>query len=308
MKSFIAAFLSLWLAVSPVYAGSMALLGVGGPSAAAPTYIGAGDVVSGAAAFWGLQAYNSSMRGTQAVNVCNSTGGVDVGCADLITSATTGQLVSATISGITCPGANCTVKIIYDQSGATNCSGSPCDASQSTISSRPTLVASCIGSLPCMQCSGSQILVSPTPTTISQPLTTTGVGERTAVSGYAPWYGDANENVEFGNASISDAGYMSAGTFIQNNSPPFSDNNFHAVQAVFNGISSSFNFDGGTLTSGDASAGSASSAHNICGDGNVGDKYLIGNIAEIGIWPIGFTSTQINNMNTNQHSAARWNF
>jgi hypothetical protein len=84
------------------------------PPAAA--YKGPDDVTTWQA-FWSLRAYSAATRGTKLANVCNSTGGVDVGCADMLSDAVTGNLVSATISGITCPGANCTVKTLYDQVG-----------------------------------------------------------------------------------------------------------------------------------------------------------------------------------------------
>jgi hypothetical protein len=93
-------------------------------------YTGPGDIVSGATAWWGIRAYKTAGLGTKVANICNSTGGTDVGCADFNSNATTGIIESKTVSGITCPGANCTVKILYDQSGALSCSSAACDASQ----------------------------------------------------------------------------------------------------------------------------------------------------------------------------------
>src|SRR5216683_1726730 len=250
------------------------------PSGVQP-FTGAGDVVGGAAAWWGLQSYNATTRGTKAVNACNSTGGVDVGCADLLTNSSTGLLVAATVSGITCPGANCTVKIAYDQSGANNCSGSPCDASQATVANRPTLAASCIGSLPCMQCNGtSQILAS------------------------AAFYGISSANVATGFSNGSGVTFMIGSSLA--NGTEASEGSPHAIQSVFAGASSVSAVDG-TSTTVNAGVASIASAHNICNSVS-GGWFLPGSIAEVGVWPIGFNATQIGNMNTNQHSSARWNF
>ena len=112
------------------------------PSPGGTPYTGPGDVASGFVTFWSnSRAYSSAKRGSAIINVCNSTGGTDVGCADMVTSATTGILVPATISGISCPGANCTVKTYYDQVGSNNCT-------QATIANRLTLTASQFGSIP----------------------------------------------------------------------------------------------------------------------------------------------------------------
>jgi hypothetical protein len=65
-------------------------------------------------------AWTSASRGNKLYNICNSTGGTDVGCADIFSSATTGLTVPATVGGITCPAASvtvCTVKTWYDGTG-----------------------------------------------------------------------------------------------------------------------------------------------------------------------------------------------
>lgn len=132
----------LALALSLLLTSAQAQVGLPfpGPGAViASNYIGLGDVISGAQAYWGLRAYSSATRGNRFANVCNSTGGVDIGCADMFTSATTGAVVPATISLIACPGANCTVKTLYDQSQANACLSTACDITQATVANRPTL-------------------------------------------------------------------------------------------------------------------------------------------------------------------------
>jgi hypothetical protein len=157
---FIALAVTVGVSVSS-FGGSMGLLGVGGASSA-PTYQGPGDFLTYSAAY-GLRAFSAATRGNKLINVCNSTGGVDVGCGDLVSNAVTGTLVSATVSGITCPGANCTIKTFYDLTGNGN------DATQSTVASRHTLPAfgTCTvisASVACAVSQGNRYLTSTTPT------------------------------------------------------------------------------------------------------------------------------------------------
>lgn len=102
-------------------------------------YTGPGDTQT--FAHWiGLRAYNSADRGNALVNVCNSTGGVDVQCQDFV-SSTTGALVIATIGGVSCSTAPCTIKTWYDRIGSNNCT-------EATIANRATLAVSYQHSLP----------------------------------------------------------------------------------------------------------------------------------------------------------------
>src|ERR1039458_204497 len=107
-----------WLALVCV-ANAQALLLHAGQSpkvaVSCSSYIGPGDIVSWKS-YWSLRSYSCVTRGNKLVNVCNSTGGIDVGCADISSDPTTGALVSATIALITCPGTNCTIKTFYDVS------------------------------------------------------------------------------------------------------------------------------------------------------------------------------------------------
>jgi hypothetical protein len=122
--------------LSQTHAGGVA--GGGGPP---PAFVGAGDIRSFTAWWSNSRAYSLATRGNPLINVCNSTGGTDVGCADMVTNATTGVLTPATISGISCPGANCTVRTYYDQTGGGN------NCTQATIANRNVLTASQFGSI-----------------------------------------------------------------------------------------------------------------------------------------------------------------
>jgi hypothetical protein len=123
---------------APGFCGSYPLSTAGCTSAS--TYIGPGD--KQAYAIWaGVRAYSHATCGKPALNVCDSTGGSDVSCADLVTDTTTGLIVAKAMpppSSITCGAVhnpNCTVKIIYDQTGNNACGG-PCNATQNTVANR----------------------------------------------------------------------------------------------------------------------------------------------------------------------------
>lgn len=260
-------------------------------------FTGMADIVPSPFACWSLRACSAATRGTKALNVCNV---ADVACADLLTDGTTGSLVIPTIGGSSCSIVSCTIKTAYDQSGAANCTPA-CDVTQATIASRPTLVVSCVGGLPCMACSGTQFLVSPASAGIVQTFSASAVAKRTGnTSAFSDIIGiDNGGNAQFlfnnsANQVILYAGTLTAGVTA-------ADNAFHAFQGIYAGAASAIYLDGSSTTG--LNAGTANgSAMSLC----TGTNSLTGNIAEAGLWPVGFNGTQQANMNTNQHSY--WGF
>lgn len=154
IRTFIAAILIATAWLVPAHAGSNLLLGAGKVgSGGGGGYIGPLDVSgvnTNIVACYSLRACSSALRGTKTVEVCNNTGGVEVACADLLSDATTGELVPQTIGGIQCPGtggSNCKVRTWYDQTNGTSCGGSNCHLKNvsDTIANRPTILASSFG-------------------------------------------------------------------------------------------------------------------------------------------------------------------
>jgi len=95
--------------------------------------------------------------GAAVMNVCNITG-AQTGCTDILSDATTGEMVPTNVGGITCPGnANCAVKKWYDQNASGVCGGS-CDLVEGFTSgsgSGNLLVANCNSSgKPCVRVVG----------------------------------------------------------------------------------------------------------------------------------------------------------
>jgi hypothetical protein len=305
--------LSLLIAASPISAGQMTLLGAGkATTAVPPTFTGAGDLsLTGIQAYWGLRAFTSATRGNKLINACNSTGGVDVGCGDMFSDATTGILVSATISGITCPGANCTVKTIYDNSGQTFCTPGACDLTQATVSQRPTLGISGLNSLPCMQfTAGSNTFLanSVNYNTVqagaitAQPFTVSYVAVRTSGVAYMDAFA-SGAGVQAGFDTTANKVFVYAGSNLP--TATATDGVFHAVQTIWNGASSVLYVDGSSTTTA-STPGTNSLGITLSIGGS--SSLLTGCVAEVSLWNAAFSGANNSTMNTNQHSTSGWNF
>lgn len=266
--------------------------------AAGSAYTGPGDINGAAVAWYGLRAFNAAKRGTKVANVCNSTGGVDVGCADLLSDVTTGALVPATVSGITCPGANCTVKTLYDQAG-TNCSGTTaCDVTQATVANRPTLTTAAI------TCNGSsQRLLGSTNLTQAQPFSVSYVAKRTTfASTFANVIAFGNLNVQIGYADTTGNAFLYGGSVAYATA---AENTMHAVQGLMNQSTSAMYIDGTNTAGLSVSVDSPSATPTIICSSNSPDNWLNGQILETGIWGGNVTANN-SAMNSNQHTF--WGF
>lgn len=275
-------------------------------------FVGAGDLTITATvqAYWGLRAWTSATRGNKLINACNSTGGTDVGCGDMFSDATTGILASATIGGITCPGANCTVKTIYDISGQTNCSSAVCDLTQATVANRPTLGISGVNSRPCMQftAASSQSLVNSTnfaPVSATQPFTVSYVADRTGATGAIGNVIESGASIQIGFFSSANTIFEYAGGSVASLGS-VTDSTFHAVQNILNGASSVIYVDGSS-NSVSAGANPWGSILTMGGSAGTGNK-LTACVTEVSIWHGGFSSGDNSTVNANQHGSSGWNF
>src|SRR6266436_5012205 len=130
--------LTALLLLVPVPAAAQSMMTGVDRADAGATYVGPGNVISGAVTFWGLRAYSASYASGlgKIANICTP---LDAVCAD-VSSDVNGNFNLAAVGSLTCNNSVsiCTVKTFYDQVG-TACSG-PCDMTQATIANRPTLV------------------------------------------------------------------------------------------------------------------------------------------------------------------------
>lgn len=274
--------------------------GIFGHSTAA-SYTGPGDVRTSAMAFWAFRAYSAAQAAAlvKSVQLCTAS---DALCTDIrVTSA--GGLNASDITASGCGSINtCTIKILYDQSGANNCAG-PCDLSQTIIASRLTFTNNAIGSLPCMADAGAGSLVNTTnfAGTLTQPFTVSMVAERTAAF--------TSFNAAFGSGTGARHGFSNSANTILNfegsiATASASDSVFHAVQNTANGASSVIYVDGSssTVSSGSNTLTTSLGVGIAPGTSNV----LNGNVCEVGLWTGAFSGGDNASMNSNQHTY--WGF
>jgi hypothetical protein len=260
-------------------------------------YIGPGNVIASAKTWYGLRAYSSATRGNALVNACNSTGGTDVGCGDLFSDATTGALVAATIGGITCPGANCTIKTWYDQTAGGNCTGS-CNLTQATVINRPSLVASCIGSLPCARfvAGNSDAMATAGIFAQAQPLTVSTVAfAPSAVAGIL-WANTGSFNIQATAWASTTTLRQYAGTIADN---AIANNTSFIFASVFDDAGSGSN----------QYIDAVSHAASVGTNGFTGATLLIGGVGlspstldvfETGLWGSNIGSSSVTNLCHNQ--------
>lgn len=275
-----------------VVKGQVPMTGAGlGAPIAGSSYIGPGDVVSGAVAWWGLRAYSAAKTGTKIANVCNSG---DANCAD-INSLSNGNFDVTTAQGspLNCGGAGgtCTIKTLYDQSGNTNCSAAACDVTNATAANRPTLVFNCINtSLPCMNFvrASSQVLTNSAgissqtqPNTFSYVALSPDNLNTYAVAG-------TGTSTTIGASSTNNLVYEYSGS--ANFTATAAQNQTHSIQNIMNGASSELYIDGtGTTPGTNPGTTAASGAINIGSDGF--SDLMTGKIEEVGPWNQDFSAS-----------------
>lgn len=278
--------------------------GKGAPGGGA-AYSGPGDVVSGAKVWYGLRAYSLATTGNNAIDLIRSsdsatcTGVKTLSNGNLDVSVSTAYCsTSQTVTNF-CNGDTCKATKIYDQTAAGNCGGS-CDMSFGS-GNRPVFLVSCVNSLPCMQASGSDFGLVTGFGTFAQPNTFSMVAKRTgSFTSFGAIVGTNNESVYFSNST--NTWVMGGGG--NNLTATASDSNWHAAQAIYNGVSSDFYIDGSSTTGDSGSANASGSI--ILFDDNFGTLMPAGQVVEAGMWNSAFDSTQKSNMNSNQHSY--WGF
>lgn len=304
MRRLIATALAALLAVAGPSSAQMLLTGAGGTKkiAAGAAYVGPGDVVSGAWFWGGLRAYNAAY----ATSLGNAVDLEDQSFGNPITIKVlaNGKLDVASISAWVTAHSVTTINItqLYDQSGNgrnLTQAGTRC----------PTLVLGGLGSLPVINFNPSsitQLFVGPS-VTLSQPFTMTGVAQTSISSSDAYIIGNNARNVflEF-SYHATQLLLLYAGTELPTANST-TDTNWHANFGVLNGASSTVQFD---TTAAPGAAGAGGFAAETFGVGGSpafgGGQGLTGNMTEAGIWSSALTSTNLTNLNSNQHTY--WGF
>lgn len=273
--------------------------------AASGSFTGPGDVISGAAVGYSFRAWASAVRGNNVVQVCNSG---DAACVNMVSHATTGDLVITTVGGTDCSVSTCTVKTLYDQSGALRCSGAACDAAQATEALRPIFKTSCSGSKPCMQCTASSsqrlISASQSASAIANTFTVMFGGQRNgAFTSLGTMMGAAGGNMQLGYNSATNQAFIFNGSTVVPGTA--SDSVYHSIAGLYTGSASAAVYvDGSSVATGNAGGSSISGAFGVCNESASGNL-ATGFFLEGGVWS-GNQSASLGTLSTNQHSY--WGF
>jgi hypothetical protein len=296
--------------VSPVSAqlgGGLMFPGPGhGVSSGGGSYTGPGDIVSGASAWWGLRAYSAAYAtalGNIADIVDTATGGSlctmkakATGDADLTSLSCVGGTVSVTTFCTVTHAAGCSVAKLYDQTG------NGFFLTNSTLSKMPTLVLGSVSGLasnrPSMvfASASTQNLTSPLQLATPQPMTLTGVANRSGTSAGAIVASDTSNNAELRLDTAGTILIYSGGTPASQSE---TDGAWHSFAGVFTttGAASFVNVDGssGTGASVGTNGYSAGTSHARMGNNAFGST-MNGNVQEGGVWPSALSGTQISNL------------
>jgi hypothetical protein len=279
------------------------LLGVEGKwtkTSRSASFTGPADIYTDATVCYSVRACSAALRGTNAMNVCNVTGGIEVACANFPTDATTGDLVIGTlIGGVTCAslGSNCAVKILYNQLGGTPCASSTaCNLTNASTPLLPVLNTNCVNGKPCLVCTtaaNTELDTSQNINTVNQAFTISDVSIRTSGTGASDVFNVGAVEIYYGSGGNLKGMY--AGT-PQNQS--ITDNNWLATQSMFNGASSVMYYNG-------SSTGWPKNVGSTAATGAVirlcGQSRLNGNVVE-GVLSPSDQTTNFSAMNSNQRA------
>lgn len=284
----------------PLSFAQLPLTGVGpGGFGSAAAYIGPGNIVAGATAWWGLRAYTTAYATglNKIANVCIP---ADVTCADLNSDAN-GNLVITTIGGSSCSVVTCTVKTLYDQTGNSN------DITQATIASRPVLTVSCLGGKPCLTYVAGQSLVKTSfngGVDVAQPFTIVAAVNDTGTStggGGILATKAANAAGLYANDGAVNTIEAFAGSSLVVTA---ANNTWHTFGGVFNDASSNMNVDGVDNTGAAGTRAFFNNAATLGSDPN--GSNFVGTIAETGLWPSGLSSGNLSSLDVN--ASAYWGY
>lgn len=263
-------------------------------------YVGPGDVIASATAWWGLRGYTAaySTGSNPAADVCDSATGLTCVTANI----TSGGNLDTSGLGTVCAVA-CRVKKLYDQTG----NGFHLEGVV-THTSWPVLSLTGIGSKPGMLFSSSastkMVSVSgPSVSTWTDSVVASRTANFTSVGTILSADATNSAQADFDIVANGVVAYNGGGSAV---TATASDSSFHAMQFVFNSTSSALNVDGSNTT-GTTDAG-AWGQPIVLGDNIAGTSFgtVDGTIGEAGVWPVAFSGANSSAMSSNQHSY--WGF
>lgn len=274
-----------------LFSGAAAVCGAG-----SSTYTGPGDVVSGAAAFWGVRAYDRA-----SADACHNAFDLRLSGGATMTAKflTTGDLDTATITTWQSNngGGSIFISKAYDQTGNGR------DVVQTSTSLQPTLLLSGgLGNKPYVGATSSQKLAvaSTTFTPTTGVLSLSTVSYRTGNVTF--YFGSANSNgtawLGGSDQSTANTWTLRNGAFLGNRlNSSATDSTWHAGQGVINDASSSVKIDTNSATTGtvnkSTTAGLPTFCNSLGGTGRCSEFFFYDNVALSGTQQSDLASNQL---------------
>jgi hypothetical protein len=266
------------------------------------SYVGPGDLVSGASAWWSCaRAYTAAFAagGTPIMDLVDQAGANTVA----INILSTGFADLAAISAWVTANSVTTIRVtkLYDQTG------NGLHATNATLGQMPQLSLSVLNGLPVITLTSARNdRLNTATTTQAQPLSFSAVAQRTAnftteqgVLGATPTSVDL-----FFNPTTNTAGARAGSTI----TATANNSSWHTMTSVFNGASpNSILVIDGSATTGSGGSNGLSAVGLRIGRSSAGAS-LDGQIAECGMWPAALNGTQYGNLDTNPRAAGVYNF
>ncbi len=253
------------------------------------TYVGPGDLATGATAWWGLRAYSRAKTGSAAIIV--TCGGTNYTINTLIT----GLLDTATLSS-NCGANTIRIRQLYDQTG------NGWHLLQTTQNNQATITLSCIGSLPCMTSTSTNIYTVAS-LSMAAPYTFAYAGNQDPYVAQANILSDFSQSVVFHFAASTIRTYDSASI-----NHTVSDGSWHSVQTVLsNSSANTFTVDGtsSTYTGGSGRPALGGGSVSLFSFKSSGFGYR-GKALEAGLWSGALATSTHASINTNSQAFWGW--
>ena len=264
------------------------------------TYVGPGDIVASATAWYGLRGYKSGYTG-KSINLCTP---ADAACEDESIGSNGKLVLGAT--GQTCNNSStkCIIKTWYDQTGNGN------NLTQATAADQATFVvpgqgtACTLQTLPCATFAAGQFNTVANfngGADIAQPYSFSifANSSNSNTGSFKPIFASIPSPVTTASEYTADSTQINlfVGT---NNGENFLSNFWRSLQGVANGSSSIVTIDSSTTSS--VVAGAQPFYHNNVYVGTDTVSNWIGTLSEFGIWASALTSPQLALLDANQQS------
>ena len=262
------------------------------------SYVGPGDLVSGATGWWGLRAYNNAYAAAQKGAAILQRASDNT--TQTINVTTTGDLNVAAAQTF-CASTTCGIEEWIDQTGSGH------NQVQTTAADQAQLVFNCNnGSKVCAYYNGTSDAYTTTYSAATpQPFTLQAVYQKTnyqddiggaIISSYNESGGSSN----LGEGNVAETAQMYSSP--NNQLIPADSYVFISLTGVYNGASSAAYQNGFSWAEsglGTSSLGTTVGlGENPAGNGN--NQYMIGYMDEVSLWPMALTAAQIGSVQTNQ--------